>query len=282
MLAAGAITVAAGELLFAAAPPQASMFVMRVPGGFGDALFYTAVTASVVDAVRPELVTRALSVLTSCMCAGMLAGPVAGEAIRAALGYQPVWWGAAGLSTVTVIAGTAVPRHRPLLAAVTRMGSCCRRPPDRPSPEPVRDRQRRLGRVYELRDPLRRPAWPAQGGDRVCLSRRRHRSGPAGSRWLVERAGLRLSAAGFLPLAGCGLLAAATWPAGAALLAVAQALGFPVVMQLAVGQMPAGGRTGVVAAVTAGYDIGYGAAAVRRARSPVTPLFRPCSVSRRW
>jgi hypothetical protein len=48
----------------------------------------------------------------------------------------------------------------------------------------------------------------------------------------------------------------------AALLAVAQALGFPIVMKLAVGQLPAGGRTGVVAAVTAGYDIGYGAAAV--------------------
>jgi len=163
MLAGGAVMVAAGDLLVAVVPSLASVFVMRVLGGLGDALFYTAAMSAVVGAVRPEQVTRAVSGLTTCMFAGMLAGPVGGEAIRSAVGYQPVWW-AAVLSSAVAAGGAAAPAAR----------------------------------------------------------------------------------------RGTG---------AAALLAAAQALGLPVFILLAAGRLPAGGRTGAVAAVTAGYDIGYGAAA---------------------
>ena len=88
---------------------------------------------------------------------------------------------------------------------------------------------------------------------------------PAGR--LVDRAGPRAAAVGLLSIEGGGLLIAATWrtTAGllvaAALLAAAQALGLPVFILLTAGRVSAGSRTGAIAAVTAGYDIGYGAAA---------------------
>jgi hypothetical protein len=47
----------------------------------------------------------------------------------------------------------------------------------------------------------------------------------------------------------------------AALLATAQALGLPGFILLPADRLSPGGRTGAGAAVTAGYDIGYGAAA---------------------
>lgn len=91
ILAAGAVMVTAGDLLVALMPSLLSMFVMRVLGGLGDALFCTGAMAAVLAAVWPGQVPRAISGLTTWMFAAMLAGPVAGKAIWSAAGYRPVW-----------------------------------------------------------------------------------------------------------------------------------------------------------------------------------------------
>ena len=266
MLAAGVITAATGDLLFAGVPSLTDLFLMRVLGGLGDALFYTAAMATVIDAVRPELVTRAVSGLTTCMFAGMLAGPVAGEAIRSAAGYQPVWWGAT-LSSVAAIGGAAAARARPLPRAAARMTSAVL----------VRRIALPLG-LYVIASvglagyTSYLPLYAGQLGQRTVAPEFAVLVGgtaltrlPAGR--LVDRVGPRAAAVGLLSIEGGGLLIAATWrtTAGllvaAALLAAAQALGLPVFILLTAGRVSAGSRTGAIAAVTAGYDIGYGAAA---------------------
>jgi predicted MFS family arabinose efflux permease len=266
MLASGAVTVAVGDLLVAAAPSLASVFMMRVLGGLGDALFYTAAMSAVIDAVPPELMTRVVSALTTCMFAGMLAGPVAGEAIRSAAGYQPVWW-AAVLSSAVAAVGAAAPVARSAHRTAAPVGWAAL----------LRRIALPLG-VYVLASvglagyTSYLPLYAGQLGQRnvapefVVLVGGTAVARPAAGR-LVDRVGQRAAVVGLLAAEGGGLAAAAAWPApaglllSAALLAAAQALGLPVFLLIGAGRLPAGRRTAAVAAVTAGYDIGYGAAA---------------------
>jgi predicted MFS family arabinose efflux permease len=266
MLAAGAVMVAAGDLLVAVVPSLASVFVMRVLGGLGDALFYTAAMSAVIGAVQPEQVTRAVSGLTACMFAGMLAGPVAGEAIRSAAGYQPVWW-AAVLCSAAAAGGAAAPAARRAAPAAAPAGPAAL----------LRRIALPLGLYVIASAGLAGftsylPLYAGQLGQRSVAPEfavlvggtalARLAAGP-----LVGRVGQRAAAVGLLAAEGAGLAVAAAWPAAAGLLsaavllAAAQALGLPVFILLAAGRVPAGGRTGAIAALTAGYDIGYGAAA---------------------
>lgn len=266
MLAGGAVMVAAGDLLVAVVPSLASVFVMRVVGGLGDALFYTAAVSAVIGAVRPELVTRAVSGLTTCMFAGMLAGPVAGEAIRSAVGYQPVWW-AAVLSSAVAAAGAAAPVARRGTGAAAPAGPAALfRRIALPLGLYVIASVGLAGYTSYL------PLYAGQLGQRsVAPEFAVLVGGTALARLavgrLVDRVGQRSAVAGLLAVESGGLAAAAAWPAAAgllvaaALLAAAQALSLPVFILLTVGRLPAGSRTGAVAALTAGYDIGYGAAA---------------------
>ena len=266
MLAAGAVMVTAGDLLVAAVPSLASVFVMRVMGGLGDALFYTAAVSAVIGAVRPELVTRAVSGLTTCMFAGMLAGPVAGEAIRSASGYQPVWWAAAVCSAMAA-GGAAAPAARRTGPATAPIGSAAL----------LRRIALPLG-LYVIASvglagyTSYLPLYAGQFGQRsvapefAVLAGGTALARPAAG-LLVGRVGQRAAVVGLLAAEGAGLALAAAWHsaagllAAAALLAAAQALGLPVFILLAAGCLPAGGRTSAVAALTTGYDIGYGAAA---------------------
>lgn len=215
MLVGGAVMAAAGDLLVAVAPSLASVFVMRVLGGLGDALFYTAAMWAVIGAVRPELVTRAVSGLTACMFAGMLAGPVAGEAIRSAAGYQPVWW-AAVLSSAAAAGGAAAPAARRGTGAAAPVGSATLlRRIALPLGPYVTASVGLAGYTTYL------PLYAGQLGQRSVVPEFAVLVGgtalarPAAGR-LVDRAGLRSAAVGLLAVEGGGLAVAAAWlaPAG--------------------------------------------------------------------
>lgn len=98
-----------------------------------------------------------------------------------------------------------------------------------------------VGPLYQSDSVL---SWSAGGPSWAAVSGR----GAAGCRGLGAGAGAAWPTAAGLPVA-------------AAILVAAQALGVPVFIMLTASRLPTGGHTGAVAAVAAGCDIGYSAAA---------------------
>jgi predicted MFS family arabinose efflux permease len=267
MMVLGAAAATVGDVLFAASGSALALFAMRVIGGLGDALFYTAAVTSMIDAVRPDRVGQAVAMLTSAVWVGLLAGPVAAEAIRSGVGFGPVWWGAAVLSAIAAFGGCWAPRAKRAGVTAARPGSVA------------------VARLIAL--PLALyviasvgvsaytsyvPVYARQLGQPTVTAEFAVLIG--GTLLIRPFAGVLAGAvrprpitAGLLMLTAAGLCLAAAWPAPSGLiaaagpLAIGQALGFPVLMRLSVIRLPPGGRTGAVAAMTAGFDIGYGAAA---------------------
>ncbi len=99
----GALIVAASSLLTAFAPTYAALVVFRGVGGFGSALFFTALLALVVRTVAPGERGRAVGLLQGAFLFGITVGPGVGGVLAEPLGLRlpfvvyAVFCGSAGL-----------------------------------------------------------------------------------------------------------------------------------------------------------------------------------------
>ncbi|WP_163507130.1 MFS transporter [Fodinicola acaciae] len=259
VLTAGCLLLVAGSLLLLV-PVLPAVFGSRLLIGAADAAFYTTSVDSAYRLAPRIRRASAVSYLSLTVYVGLLAGPVAGEAIRVRLGFDAVWTVAALVaagSAVLVGRGPATPA-----AAVTG---------------PVEKVAWRTGMSAQLAllaflfvvctygtdgyllfvplyaESLGQPDatvyFVALIGSTLLLR-------PGAARWLDRS---RPEPTSFLALAaitgGLLVVAVAVSPAGllagTILLGCGQALGFPALLHLAAGRTAAGQRTLVIAVATA-------------------------------
>jgi len=87
-VAAGAWIVAVSSLLSAFAPSYWALLAFRGAGGFGSALFFTALLTHVVRVVAPSHRGRAVGLLQGSFLFGLTAGPLVGGLLAEPLGLR--------------------------------------------------------------------------------------------------------------------------------------------------------------------------------------------------
>jgi MFS family permease len=119
----GVLIVGASTLLVAYSPSYWWLLVFRGAGGFGSALFFTALLALVVGHVGPAQRGRALGLLQGAFLFGMTVGPFLGGALIAPLGLAgPFLVYAATCGIAGFVALTFLPRVPADAAPVERRG----------------------------------------------------------------------------------------------------------------------------------------------------------------
>ncbi len=87
-VAGGALVVGGSSLLSAFAPSYAALAAFRGVGGFGSALFFTALLTHVVRVVAPSHRGRAVGMLQGSFLFGLTAGPLVGGLLAGPLGLR--------------------------------------------------------------------------------------------------------------------------------------------------------------------------------------------------
>lgn len=87
-VAGGAMVVGASSLLTAFAPSYGALVAFRGVGGFGSALFFTALLTHVVRVVAPSHRGRAVGMLQGSFLFGLTAGPLVGGLLAEPLGLR--------------------------------------------------------------------------------------------------------------------------------------------------------------------------------------------------
>jgi MFS family permease len=105
----GAVLVSVSGLLYLPSLGLAGLILARLVLGVGEGSLYTAGSAWVVDLAPPARRGRVLGLYGLAVWGGLSVGPLAGELLLEAGGYNAVWLFAAALPLVGVVIGTRVP-----------------------------------------------------------------------------------------------------------------------------------------------------------------------------
>jgi MFS family permease len=97
VLVMGALTMALGGVLYLLSTSVMSLIAARLIVGAGEGAVYTAGAAWAVDLAPEDRQGLALGLFGLAVWGGLSLGPVAGETLRATLGYDAVWALAAAL-----------------------------------------------------------------------------------------------------------------------------------------------------------------------------------------
>jgi MFS family permease len=109
VLVAGSLAMALGGVLYVLSDSVATLIVARLMVGAGEGAVYTAGATWAVDLVPKERRGMALGLFGLAVWGGLSLGPLAGELLRAGLGYEAVWVATAALP----LAGAAIAARLP-------------------------------------------------------------------------------------------------------------------------------------------------------------------------
>jgi MFS family permease len=264
VLIAGALAMAVGGALYLLASSVPLLIVARLAVGAGEGAVYTAGATWAVDLAPPDRRGLALGLFGLAVWGGLSLGPVAGELLRANVGYDSVWILTAALPLVGALIALRLPE--PAFASGPRM-------PGRLSLLP--HAARRPGIALALANigyaalagfvVLHLSARGIGGGasvftafavavfaSRLVLSRVPDR---AGARPTAVAAGL-IEAVGLLIIAVAHSLPVALL--GAVVVGVGFSMLFPALALMVVGEVDDDRRGSAMGAFTAFFDIGVG------------------------
>jgi MFS family permease len=265
VLVVGSLAMAAGGALYLLAVDVPSLVAARLCVGAGEGAVYTAGATWAVDLAPEDRRGLALGLFGLAVWGGLSAGPVAGELLRSAAGYDAVWILTAALPLCGALIATRLPE--PARAATASA---------RPSPLAFIPRAaHRPGLALALANigyaalagfvvlHLRARGIGAGAtvftafaiavfASRLVLSRVPDR---AGARRTATAAGL-LEALGLAIIALASSLAAAL--AGAVIVGIGFSMLFPSLALMVVGEVGEDRRGSALGAFTAFFDIGVG------------------------
>jgi predicted MFS family arabinose efflux permease len=268
LLPVGCLLLAA-SIATLAVPSVPVLFGARVLTGASTALFFTTAMAHVYDVARGERHGSAMSYFTLVVYSGLLLGPATGETVRAAIGYDAVWFTAAGLATATALAAVLVDRaasYPGATGAATWTGW-----PGIPAGVVLPTLLVVAAALGPDGYTLFVPLYADHIGqhtvtvDLVVLAATTLVLRAVGAGWLdrfaAERVALHSFTAG---TAGLLVIAVVANPAGllvgTVLLGAGQAFSFPALVNLAVRRTRDRSRAAVLAVITAGHDLTFGLA----------------------
>jgi MFS family permease len=101
-LIAGAVITVVASLGHLVAFDVPVLIVMRLLLGVGEALFFVAAIAAATDLAPEDRRGEAISLISLSLYLGIAIGPVVGEAVHGALGFEAVWLVAAAISAASV------------------------------------------------------------------------------------------------------------------------------------------------------------------------------------
>lgn len=119
LLAGGALTVVAlaAHLVVSSLP---AFVVVRSLLGIGEAFFFVAAVAAISDLAPPARRGEAINLGSLSVYLGLAAGPLIGETVLAAAGYDAVWIVAGGTAGLATLLSVLVPETAPSILAAAR------------------------------------------------------------------------------------------------------------------------------------------------------------------
>jgi MFS family permease len=262
----GAGAFAASVVFYGQARSVETLLLLRLINGVGEAFFFTGTTTSVADMAPEERRGEAVSLYSVSIYLSLALGPLMGETLLEAFGFQFVWYLSAALSAIAVVLLAPMPETKPADLVAQRMRLIHRKGI---APGVV----------------IAASVWAFAGFTSFVVLYARE-LGLRGARemfallavivlvirvvgaklpdWLGARRTAALSLVG--SMLGLVTLWAFGSPAGLAagtvLLAVGAALAFPALMSLTIGRVGPAERASVVGTFTAFIDLGWGVAPV--------------------
>jgi predicted MFS family arabinose efflux permease len=112
LLTAGAVLAAVGLVLTAYADSLAVVIALRMLLGVGEAAFFVAMLAALVDLAAPERLGEAISYNSLGLYLGLTLGPPLGEVLLRTGGFEAVWFGAAVLAAAAALLARLVGETR--------------------------------------------------------------------------------------------------------------------------------------------------------------------------
>lgn len=267
IMVVGATIVAASVIAYTIADTIGLLVVFRLIAGVGEALFFVGAAASVTDLAPEERRGEAVSLFSLALYGGISFGPLLGEALLDASGFDAVWWCGFAFATAAAVLAVRVADARPEGAATATPGRLIH--PAALLPGTV----------------LACTVWGFSAFS-TFVSLYALELGMSGSRFVFftysftvllirlfgaripDAIGPRRSATIATMTVGAGLLVMSVWgePAGLYLgsfvFGIGQAFAFPALMTLAVRDAPPRERGAVVGTYSAFVDLAFGLGAV--------------------
>jgi MFS family permease len=262
LMVAGGTVVAASAVGYVVAGSVPLMIAFRLMSGVGEAFFFTGAASAVNDLAPESRRGEAVSFFSLALYVGIGIGPLVGEALIDAAGFDGAWLVAGGCAGVAAALAFAVPETRPQPAGGE--------PGRLVHPAAVRPGTALLTSVWGMSGffafvPLYALAIGLEGSRFVFLTYSAIvvviRS--VGAR-IPDLVGPVLSSRLALGTSAIGLAVVGVWRsplglfAGVSIFAVGSALTFPALMMLALQGTSPGHRGAIIGTFTAFVDLGFG------------------------
>jgi MFS family permease len=267
LIVAGALLVAVSLLGYTIASSLWLLNLLRALSGAGEAMFYVGAASAINDLAPDERRGEALSYFSLSLFAGIGLGPVLGESVLDAVGFDAAWLAAAALSMLAAGVGFYVPETRPEATgegAIRRLVH-----PAALLPGGVMAASIWGIAMFSTFIPLYALVI-GMSGSRFLFALH---SGVVfairlfGAR-LPDRLGTSTAATGALICSALGFIAMGLWRTpeglviGTIVWSVGHSLAFPALMSMAVKGAPASERGAVIGTFTAFFDLAFGMGAI--------------------
>lgn len=113
LIIGGAAIVAASILMYLSATSLPLLIGFRLFGGIGEAAFFVGAATMITDLAPVERRGEAISYWSVAVYGGLAFGPIIGESVHAAWGYDAVWIVGAALAGVAAVLGLLTRETRP-------------------------------------------------------------------------------------------------------------------------------------------------------------------------
>ena len=113
LIIGGAAIVAASILMYLSATSLPLLIGFRLFGGIGEAAFFVGAATMITDLAPVERRGEAISYWSVAVYGGLAFGPIIGESIHSAWGYDAVWIVGAALAGVAAVLGLLTRETRP-------------------------------------------------------------------------------------------------------------------------------------------------------------------------
>ena len=265
LIVAGAAIVAVSIVGFLLIDDLMWLLILRFLSGFGEACFYVGAASVINDLAPDERRGEALSYFSLALYGGLALGPVLGEIALGDGRFALAWWVAAGAAALAAVLGVPIPDTRP--DEITK---------------PARGLARIVHPAGLLPGAVLAASIVGLGGFSAFVPLYALQIGLSGSRLVFatfsivvllirslgaqipDRLGPSRSARTALLCQTTGLVVLGLWQVpfglytGTVILAMGQALIFPALMTLALGNAPPSERGAVVGTFTAFFDLAFG------------------------
>ncbi|HLG08744.1 MAG TPA: MFS transporter [Gaiellaceae bacterium] len=266
LMVAGALVMAIAIAGYTLAGTLATLIVLRLATGVGEALVFVGSGTIVADLAPVDRRGEALSIYTIGFWGGLALGPVAGEALLGTDRFDLVWLVAAGCAVIAALVGLLLPETRPETDEPSS-GKLLHPAALRPGLVLVSAVLGFAGFYTFLALYARELGLDGVGPIFLLLAVIIVGIRIVGRR-LPDRLGPKRASSFALVLLASGLVVIGLWStevglyAGTVVFAVGQALAFPSLMTLAVAGAPPADRSSVVGTFTAFADVGFAVGAV--------------------